>query len=75
MELIVTDIFEEQNETIKQASYRDILTGLYNRNYYDYAMKKISSKWKDSAVFMIDANGLKLINVNRRFALGSKVLG
>jgi len=70
----VTDIFEEQNETIKQASYRDILTGLYNRNYYDYAMKKISSKWKDSAVFMIDANGLKLINDAYGHTFGDKLL-
>ena len=70
----VSMIFEEQNKSIKEASYRDILTGLYNRNYFDYAITNICSQWENTSVFMIDANGLKLINDAYGHTLGDTLL-
>jgi diguanylate cyclase (GGDEF)-like protein len=56
---------KKQNERLKKAllsAYRDSLTGLWNRNYYDKFHKKFDSAKYGLGVIYVDANKLKKIN-------------
>ncbi len=54
---------KKQQENLEYLSYRDVLTGMYNRNKYmdvldEYKERKIN----DAGVAFFDLNGLKVIN-------------
>lgn len=54
---------KKQQENLEYLSYRDVLTGMYNRNKYmdvldEYKERKIN----DAGVAFFDLNGLKMIN-------------
>ena len=52
-----------RQEQLQYLSYRDMLTNLYNRNYYIHQMEKWRGKnLKNIGVVYIDLNGLKQIN-------------
>jgi len=57
---------EERKKTekeIKNLSYHDQLTGLYNRRYYEEELKRLNTKRNyPLALIMADVNGLKLMN-------------
>ncbi|MCF8008882.1 MAG: PAS domain S-box protein [Halanaerobiales bacterium] len=62
---IYNDITERKNreEQIKQLSFHDSLTGLYNRAYFEEEIKRLDVKRQLPIVLiMADLNGLKLIN-------------
>jgi len=53
----------KRNEEIKYLSYHDVLTGLYNRRFYEEEIIRVNSKEKlPISIIMGDINGLKLIN-------------
>lgn len=71
--VIINDITKrkELEEKLQFLSYRDQLTGLYNRRYFDMEMKRLSdSKYIPMSVTMGDINGLKLINDSFGHATG-----
>ncbi|MDD3416349.1 MAG: diguanylate cyclase [Lachnospiraceae bacterium] len=71
--VIINDITKrkELEEKLQFLSYRDQLTGLYNRRYFDMEMKRLSdSKYIPMSVTMGDVNGLKLINDSFGHATG-----
>jgi diguanylate cyclase (GGDEF)-like protein len=64
-----------QNERIKYLSFHDELTGLYNRNYFENEVKKISDGRLDPiGMVVIDIDGMKLINDSLGHQAGDKAL-
>ncbi|MEJ6950724.1 bifunctional diguanylate cyclase/phosphohydrolase [Natronospora cellulosivora (SeqCode)] len=60
---------------IKRISFRDKLTGLYNRKFIEEQFKKIESEGKTPvSVIMIDVNGLKLTNDTYGHSSGDELL-
>lgn len=52
-----------EEEQIRQLSYRDSLTGLYNRRYYEQIKKTVDSEpYFPLTLVLADVNGLKLTN-------------
>jgi diguanylate cyclase (GGDEF)-like protein/PAS domain S-box-containing protein len=63
--LAIGDITENKKKQkhIEYLSYRDTLTGAFNRRFYDMKMKELELKENFTAsIVNIDVNGLKLIN-------------
>lgn len=62
---LVLDITEkkEAEKKLRQLSFTDILTGLYNRTYFEEKVKEFQGEeYLPVGVIMGDANGLKLVN-------------
>lgn len=62
---IVRDITAQhhEQELILELSYKDILTDLYNRRYFEKTLDEIESNpFEILCILMIDVNGLKLTN-------------
>lgn len=56
-------------------SYNDVLTGLYNRRYYEMEVKRLDTPQNlPISVIMADVNGLKLINDAFGHQLGDQLL-
>jgi len=54
---------KKANKKIKKLTYKDNLTGLYNKNYFQKELKKFNKKKLASISIIIgDVNGLKLAN-------------
>ncbi|TFG92743.1 MAG: PAS domain S-box protein [Candidatus Atribacteria bacterium] len=50
-------------EKIKHLSFHDVLTGLYNRAYFEEELERYnSSRYYPLSMVMLDVNGLKVIN-------------
>lgn len=77
LEGIARDITQNKRmeERLKYFSLHDLLTGLYNRNYYEEEMKRIeASRYESAAVIICDLDGLKLINDTLGHERGDLVL-
>ena len=71
------DITERKNKEkrIKYLSYRDTLTDLYNRRYFEEEMKRLDTKRQlPISIIMADVNGLKIINDTYGHNTGDKLL-
>ncbi len=65
-------IIEDQ---LRHLSYYDVLTGLYNRNYMEQEIVRVSSGGYEPVGFIsIDVDGLKLVNDNCGHAAGDTLL-
>jgi len=74
---IVEDISDKKKkqEEIIYLSFRDQLTGLYNRRFYEEELKRLDVKRNlPLTLVMADVNGLKLINDSFGHALGDELL-
>ena len=74
---IVEDVSEKKKkqEEIIYLSYRDQLTGLYNRRFYEKELNRLDIKRNlPMTIVMADVNGLKLINDSFGHALGDELL-
>jgi len=63
--MVVVDISEakKREKEILYLSYHDILTGIYNRTYLDFELKRLDTKRQlPFAIIMGDVNGLKITN-------------
>lgn len=62
---ISRDITERKKleERLRELSYRDNLTGLYNRNYFEKVTNKLNNEGNNTlSIIMGDINGLKTVN-------------
>lgn len=72
--LDITDRKKSEAE-ILYLSYRDQLTGLYNRRYFEEELVRIDTPSNyPLVIIMADMNGLKLINDSLGHAIGDKIL-
>lgn len=63
------------NEGISYLSYHDVLTGLYNRRFYEEEIQKVDvEKNLPISIVMGDINGLKLVNDAFGHGTGDKLL-
>lgn len=66
---------KKEKERIIELSYKDQLTGLYNRRYLEKYMQGLDTKeFLPVALLMIDVNGLKLTNDAFGHLIGDKLL-
>lgn len=66
---------EKQKEELKQISYRDMLTSMYNRNKYTKVLDTIKlENLEKVGVAYIDLNGLKKINDSKSHAAGDRYI-
>lgn len=70
----VQEVFEDQKQMVKEISYRDQLTGIYNRKFFEEETVELLSNREMITAIMIDANGLKLINDAYGHIVGDKLL-
>lgn len=70
----VQEEFKNQKQIIKDMSFKDQLTGLYNRTYFEDVKLNYNPCSKGVGVVMIDADGLKLINDAFGHAVGDQAL-
>ena len=67
--------FRERQKQIEYLSFRDPLTGLYNRRYMEDAIKKMDIRKNLPLTLMVlDVNGLKLTNDAFGHVMGDKLL-
>ena len=74
---LILDVTENKKaeEKLKHISFTDILTGLYNRTYFEEKAKEFLSKeYLPVGVIMGDANGLKLVNDTLGHSQGDELL-
>lgn len=74
---LILDVTEKKEieEKLKQLSFTDILTGLYNRTYFEEKAKELfCEKYLPIGVIMGDANGLKLVNDTLGHSQGDELL-
>ncbi|RQD74183.1 MAG: diguanylate cyclase, partial [Halanaerobium sp. MSAO_Bac5] len=75
--LILIDITKsiKQKKEIEYLSYKDKLTDLYNRRFFEEEMERLDTERQlPISVIMADLNGLKLINDSYGHEKGDKVL-
>ena len=70
----ITEIIQYQ-ERLHYLSYHDVLTGLYNRNYFEQIPEKLQSeKVRKVGIIICDVDGLKLVNDALGHAVGDERL-
>ncbi len=75
--LITCIDFEKHYQTLEETSrfsYKDHLTGLYNRRFFEKSLRSISEDLLPVSVIIADANGLKVINDSFGHAKGDELL-
>lgn len=66
---------EHQQEKLQEISYRDILTGLYNRTFLEEEMERLDTiRQLPISIIMADINGLKLVNDTYGHEKGDELL-
>jgi diguanylate cyclase (GGDEF)-like protein/PAS domain S-box-containing protein len=75
--IMITDITERKRaeEQLKYMSFRDPLTGLYNRAFFEEGMRHLEgSRFASVGIIMCDVDGLKLINDTLGHNAGDSIL-
>jgi diguanylate cyclase (GGDEF)-like protein/PAS domain S-box-containing protein len=75
--IMITDITERKKaeEQLKYMSFRDPLTGLYNRAFFEEGMRHLEgSCFASVGIIMCDVDGLKLINDALGHNVGDSIL-
>ena len=67
--------YKSREDEVRYLSYRDVMTGLYNRTFFTEEINRLKAKnHLPLSVIMGDVNGLKLINDGFGHTEGDKVL-
>lgn len=65
----------KSREDLKELSYRDKLTGLYNRRYFEEKLKELDREENlPLSIIMADINGLKLVNDSFGHDIGDRLI-
>ncbi|MDZ7672854.1 MAG: PAS domain S-box protein [Halanaerobiales bacterium] len=66
---------KKREERIKYLTFKDYLTELYNRRYFEQEMERLDTKRQlPISIIMVDINGLKIINDSYGHETGDKML-
>ncbi len=66
---------KEEEVTLRHFSTHDILTGLYNRGFFEEELKRLAHSRKfPVSVVMADVNGLKIVNDSQGHAAGDNLI-
>ena len=66
---------KKKTEEIEYRSFHDILTGLYNRRYFEDAVERLATgRFDPVTVIVCDVDGLKLINDSLGHKMGDKLI-
>jgi len=66
---------QKQADEIEYLLYRDVLTGLYNRRFFEAELKRLDSRRQlPISIIMADVNGLKMINDSFGHEKGDQLL-
>lgn len=74
---LMRDVSERKllEQKLEYLSYRDVLTGLYNRRFFEEELKRLNvHRNLPLTIVMADVNGLKLINDSLGHAIGDVLL-
>ena len=75
--VVVRNITERKQaeERLKYLSFHDMLTGIYNRSYFEEELKRLDTKRQTPlSIIMGDVNGLKIVNDTFGHQAGDKLL-
>jgi len=73
----IADVTERKQaeEKLRYLSTHDVLTGLYNRNFFEAEMERLqNSRFEPTNLMMIDVNGMKAANDSFGHAAGDELL-
>lgn len=71
----MVDTIKKKNEALLYQGFHDAATDLYNRQYYEEEIKRLSTgRFDPIGVFICDINGLKLINDTLGHQAGDELL-
>ena len=66
---------KQMEEQLRYYSLYDVLTGIYNRNYFEHEMLRLqNSRSKPVGVILCDIDGLKIINDSLGHDMGDRML-
>jgi len=74
---LITNAFSKHinNKKIRKLTYKDSLTDLYNRRYFEQEMERLDTKRQlPTSIIMVDINGLKIINDSYGHDTGDQML-
>jgi len=74
--IALTDITErkQMEERLRETSFHDALTGLYNRAFFEEEVSRLEHSRHLASVIMADVDGLKHINDQRGHRVGDELL-
>jgi diguanylate cyclase (GGDEF)-like protein len=77
MSIKVKEMFDEQTasiERLRAENYRDSLTGLANRRYFEMNLKQLIDTGKSGALILLELKDFKQYNEKRGFQAGDELL-
>ncbi|MCQ8213532.1 GGDEF domain-containing protein [Cetobacterium somerae] len=67
-------IYYQSIEEVNKKVYKDLLTGLYNRNFYEEKISKIYSNFNTLSVILFDIDNFKSLNDTQGHIEGDRIL-
>ena len=67
-------IYYQSIEEVNKKVYKDLLTGLYNRNFYEERISKIYSNFNTLSVILFDIDNFKSLNDTQGHIEGDRIL-
>ena len=67
-------IYYQSIEEVNKKVYKDLLTGLYNRNFYEEKISKIYSNFNTLSIILFDIDNFKSLNDTQGHIEGDRIL-
>ncbi len=64
----------EKVDEYREKSYKDMLTGLYSRNFFEDKIPELYENLEETGISVIDLDGLKMINDRSGHIAGDKII-